>query len=118
MACSSIVQSRKRKLRELYSIATGDDAFPSLDFSNLDAPPTAAAEQKFLHECDILQYVAQNFNIIFISFLRRVCIAWNDLADSYLQWTPVRQVHPPSIPIGSFRGAATRCCTACKVGKG
>jgi len=56
--CSSIVQTRKRKLRELYAVATGDDGIPNHDFSNPDAPPTTPAEEKFLFECDILQYVS------------------------------------------------------------
>jgi chromatin modification-related protein VID21 len=52
---SSIVQSRKRKLRELFAVATDEDAIPNHDFSNPDAPPTTPAEAKFLIECDILQ---------------------------------------------------------------
>ena len=54
---SSIVQSRKRKLRELFLVATGDDGIPTLDFSDPDALPTTTAEAGFLFECDILQYV-------------------------------------------------------------
>lgn len=53
----SIVQSRKRKLRELFAVATDETAIPNHDFSDPDAPPTTPAEAKFLSECDILQYV-------------------------------------------------------------
>lgn len=55
--CSAIVQSRKRKLRELFAIATQVDGIPNLDFSDPDAPPVNDAEAKFLADCDILQYV-------------------------------------------------------------
>lgn len=52
----SIVSSRKRKLRELFAVATDENGIPNHDFSNPDAPPTTPAEAKFLIECDILQY--------------------------------------------------------------
>lgn len=55
--CSSIVQSRKRKLRELYAVATDEDGIPNLDLSNLDAAPTAPAETSFLIDTDFTQYV-------------------------------------------------------------
>ena len=51
---SSILTSRKRKLRELFAVATGEDGFPSFDFSDADAPPLTPFEQKFLNECDLL----------------------------------------------------------------
>jgi len=51
--CSSILTSRKRKLRELFAVATDEDGFPSFDFSDPDAPPITPLEQKFLNECDI-----------------------------------------------------------------
>jgi chromatin modification-related protein VID21 len=57
-ACSSIVTSRKRKLRELFAVATDEDGIPNLDFSDPDAQPTTAAEAKFLFDADILQYVS------------------------------------------------------------
>ena len=50
------MQSRKRKLRELFAVATDEDGIPNHDFSNLDAPATTTAEAKFLTECDILVY--------------------------------------------------------------
>ncbi|KAK0646101.1 hypothetical protein B0T16DRAFT_153476 [Cercophora newfieldiana] len=50
---SSILTSRKRKLRELFAIATDEDGIPSFDFSNIDGPPATAAEQKFLNDCDL-----------------------------------------------------------------
>ncbi|KAM7192782.1 chromatin modification-related protein eaf-1 [Naviculisporaceae sp. PSN 640] len=52
---SSIVTSRKRKLRELYAVATAEDGIPNFDFSDPDAPPPTEAEGKFLLECDISQ---------------------------------------------------------------
>ncbi|KAJ9151730.1 chromatin modification-like protein vid21 [Pleurostoma richardsiae] len=52
---SAIVTSRKRKLRELFAVATEVNGIPDHDFSNPDAPPTNPAEAKFLFECDILQ---------------------------------------------------------------
>ncbi|KAK1599073.1 uncharacterized protein LY79DRAFT_505271 [Colletotrichum navitas] len=52
---SSIVTSRKRKLRQLFAVATESDALPTNDFANPDAPPTSAAELQFLQTCDILQ---------------------------------------------------------------
>ncbi|KAK4662169.1 RNA polymerase II transcription elongation factor SpEAF [Podospora pseudopauciseta] len=52
---SSIVQSRKRKLRELYAVATDEDGIPNLDLSNLDAAPTAPAETSFLIDTDFTQ---------------------------------------------------------------
>ncbi|KAL2020360.1 hypothetical protein VTK56DRAFT_8489 [Thermocarpiscus australiensis] len=51
----SIAQSRKRKLRELFAIATHEDGIPDYDFSNPDLPPATPAEAKFLIENDILQ---------------------------------------------------------------
>ena len=54
---SSIVLSRKRKLRELFAVATDQDGIPNFDFSNPDAPPATPAEAKFLIDSDILQYV-------------------------------------------------------------
>jgi chromatin modification-related protein VID21 len=55
--CSAIVKSRKRKLRELFAIATEVDGIPNFDFSDADALPTTEAESKFLADCDITQYV-------------------------------------------------------------
>jgi chromatin modification-related protein VID21 len=53
--CSAIVTSRKRKLRELFAVATEVDGVPNLDFSDPDAPATTQAEAKFLFDSDILQ---------------------------------------------------------------
>jgi hypothetical protein len=54
----SIASSRKRKLRELFAVATDEhDGIPDLDSSDPDAPPTRPAESKFLAEFDICQYV-------------------------------------------------------------
>jgi chromatin modification-related protein VID21 len=56
--CSGIVASRKRKLREFFAVCDNDGPIPQLDLSNVDAPPTNAAEAHFLEVTDILQYVA------------------------------------------------------------
>ena len=53
--CSAIVTSRKRKLRELFAVATEVEGIPNFDFSNPDAPPATPAEAKFLFDSDILQ---------------------------------------------------------------
>ncbi|KAK1750644.1 chromatin modification-related protein eaf-1 [Echria macrotheca] len=49
---NSIQLSRKRKLRELFIVAADENAFPRFDPV---APPTTAAEIKFLIECDLSQ---------------------------------------------------------------
>lgn len=54
---SAIVTSRKRKLRELYHVATEPNGLPNFDFTNPDAPPTTQVEAQFLVGSDILQYV-------------------------------------------------------------
>jgi chromatin modification-related protein VID21 len=56
--CSAIVTSRKRKLRELFAVATAVDGIPNFDFGDPDAPPATQAEAKFLFDSDILQYVS------------------------------------------------------------
>ncbi|PHH88996.1 hypothetical protein CDD83_6787 [Cordyceps sp. RAO-2017] len=53
--CSAIVTSRKRKLRELFAVATQADALPDDGFSNPDAPAATPAEWQFLQASDILQ---------------------------------------------------------------
>lgn len=50
---SSIVQSRKRKLRELFAVATDEDGIPTHDFANPDAPATTSDEEKFILDLDI-----------------------------------------------------------------
>lgn len=54
---SSIVTSRKRKLRELFAVATHADALPQDAFGTTDAPAPTPAEWNFLQASDILQYV-------------------------------------------------------------
>ena len=49
--------SRKRKLRELFAVATDEDGIPNYDPSDPDAPTATPAEQKFLNDFNILQYV-------------------------------------------------------------
>ncbi len=56
MIGSSIVTSRKRKLRELFAVATDIDATPTADLRDADAPPTTPGESKFLLDSDILRY--------------------------------------------------------------
>ncbi|KAG5913594.1 hypothetical protein E4U42_000995, partial [Claviceps africana] len=52
---SAIVTSRKRKLRELFAVATHVDALPNDAFANPDAPAPTSAEWKFLQASDITQ---------------------------------------------------------------
>ncbi|KND92133.1 Chromatin modification-like protein EAF1 [Tolypocladium ophioglossoides CBS 100239] len=53
--CSAIVTSRKRKLRELFAVATQVNTLPDDGFANPDAPAATAAEWQFLQANDILQ---------------------------------------------------------------
>lgn len=72
---SAIVTSRKRKLRELFAVATHVDPLPQDISANPDAPSATAAEWQFLQLNDILQYVfptpAPIFFFIFTRDLRR-----------------------------------------------
>ncbi|KAG6235738.1 hypothetical protein E4U25_004442 [Claviceps purpurea] len=52
---SAIVTSRKRKLRELFTVATHADTLPTDAFANPDAPAPTSAEWKFLQASDIAQ---------------------------------------------------------------
>ena len=54
---SAIVVSRKRKLRELFAVATHADGQSHDAFANPDAPPSTPAEGHFLQLNDIFQYV-------------------------------------------------------------
>jgi chromatin modification-related protein VID21 len=54
---NAIVASRKRKLRELFAVATHAEGLPHDGFSKPDAPPSTQAELDFLQGNDILQYV-------------------------------------------------------------
>jgi chromatin modification-related protein VID21 len=54
---SGIVTSRKRKLREFFAVCDNDGPLPQIKYENPDAPPTSAAEARFLEVCDVLQYV-------------------------------------------------------------
>ncbi|KAM0436092.1 hypothetical protein ACHAPT_002984 [Fusarium lateritium] len=53
--CSSIVTSRKRKLRELFAVATQSEGLPHPVLTNPDAPTTTPAEWQFLQANDISQ---------------------------------------------------------------
>ena len=54
---SAIVTARKRKLRELFAVATHVDTLPNDAFTNADATTSTSTEWKFLQANDILQYV-------------------------------------------------------------
>lgn len=54
---SAIVTSRKRKLRELFAVATHAESLPRDGFTNPDATEPTPAESQFLQANDILQYV-------------------------------------------------------------
>lgn len=56
--CSSIVTSRKRKLRQLYESATPNHGAPNATFANPNGATTSPAELQFLYRCDILKYVS------------------------------------------------------------
>ncbi|KAJ4292135.1 RNA polymerase II transcription elongation factor SpEAF [Collariella sp. IMI 366227] len=56
----SIATSRKRKLRELWAVATDEDGIPSLDLTDADAPAATPAEEKFLVASDILRPAIQH----------------------------------------------------------
>lgn len=61
MALSSIVTSRKRKLRELFAVATQVESLPHPVLTNPDAPTSTQAEWGFLQANDIFQYVPPNW---------------------------------------------------------
>lgn len=54
---SSIVRTRKRKLRELFAVATTTDGVPKHSLADPDVQPPTPAELDFLQHCDIAQYV-------------------------------------------------------------
>lgn len=54
---SSIVRTRKRKLRELFAVATTTDGVPKHSLADPDVQPSTPAELDFLRHCDIVQYV-------------------------------------------------------------
>ena len=66
---SGIVTSRKRKLREFFAVCDNDGPIPQINLSNVNAPPTNAAEAYFLEVTDILQYVALSIYGV-LKFLR------------------------------------------------
>lgn len=59
MTPSAIVTSRKRKLRELFAVASQVDPLPDDGFANPDAPAATPAEWQFLQASDIVQYVSR-----------------------------------------------------------
>ncbi|KAG5981415.1 hypothetical protein E4U55_002973 [Claviceps digitariae] len=52
---AAIVAARKRKLRQLFAVATHVDRLPDDAFANPDAPAPTSAEWKFLQASDITQ---------------------------------------------------------------
>lgn len=56
-ACSSIRASKKRKLREVYCVATQRDALPLANPSANDAKPPTQEEWLFLNDNAVLKYV-------------------------------------------------------------
>lgn len=56
-ACSSIRASKKRKLHELYCVATQVGALPVVDTAGVGIHPTTEEEARFLDDNAVLQYV-------------------------------------------------------------
>lgn len=56
-SCSSIRASKKRKLREVYCVATQRDALPLLDPPANDAETPTQEEWRFLDDNAVLKYV-------------------------------------------------------------
>ena len=54
---SKIVRSRKRKLLELFVVASHPDGLPNHTITDIDAIPPNTAEKQFLDGSDIVQYV-------------------------------------------------------------
>ena len=65
---SAIVTSRKRKLRELFAVATQTQPLPQQAHALSDAPAATTAEWQFLQTNDILQYVDPMHLIFFPVF--------------------------------------------------
>lgn len=79
--CSSIRQSRKRKLRELYAVATILNGLPNFPLGHLDAPPTNDAEAKFLDANDILKSVLAFLSLYcFLLFVAHLSYCANALS--------------------------------------
>lgn len=74
---SSIVQLRKRKIRELLAVATDEDAIPTLDFANPDAPATTPAEQKDFLGLGLFLCVVPDRAATFFCMFRRGRVASN-----------------------------------------
>ena len=58
ISCRSIERSRKRKLRELFEVATVDDIASNDKPTDIDASPSTPALAKFFYNTDILRYVS------------------------------------------------------------
>lgn len=74
---SAIVTSRKRKLRELFAVATQTQPLPQQAHALPDAPAATTAEWQFLQTNDILQYVFS----IHSAFPRPLCDCFEVLLD-------------------------------------
>ena len=57
MDVSSIGTARKRKLRELFSVATEADAAPNPTYKDGDASAASPPELSFLLDSDLLRYI-------------------------------------------------------------
>ena len=93
---SGIVTSRKRKLREFFAVCDNDGPIPQINLSNVDAPPTNAAEAHFLEVTDILQYVALPICGDLESLRFFVGLLGGRLLILYLQRSTLRRVKPPN----------------------
>jgi hypothetical protein len=56
-ACSSIRASKKRKLREVYCVATQQDELPLLDPTASEVENPTSEEGRFLNDNAVLKYV-------------------------------------------------------------
>lgn len=60
MGLSAIVTSRKRKLRQLFAVATQVDTLPNDGLAHPDEPAATSAEWQFLQAGDILKCVSRS----------------------------------------------------------
>jgi hypothetical protein len=93
---SGIITSRKRKLREFFAVCDNDEPIPQINLSNVDAPPTNAAEAYFLEVTDILQYVALSICGV-LKFLRFLAgVLGGSLLILYTQRPTLRRIKSPN----------------------
>ncbi|RYP74700.1 hypothetical protein DL769_003959 [Monosporascus sp. CRB-8-3] len=63
----SIARSRKRKLRELYAVATTFEGIPKCSFADPDVPVTSTGELQFLEASDLPQATEQSQTAVLTS---------------------------------------------------